>query len=99
MGIYRKLPVIVLECHDFRLQIRGLVMPMLYQSEKRKERLLQLDLSEDEISRLHAPVGLPIGSKTPSEIAISIIAQLSLVRNQNKFVEKENNYIDKSESS
>ncbi len=68
-------------------------------SEKRKERLRQLDLSEDEISRLHAPVGLPIGSKTPSEIAISIIAQLSLVRNQNKFVEKENNYIDKSESS
>ena len=66
-------------------------------SEKRKERLLQLDLSEDEIAKLHAPVGLPIGSKTPSEIAISILAQLSSVRNQNKNIKKENKKINKSE--
>ncbi|MCH8258342.1 MAG: XdhC family protein [Proteobacteria bacterium] len=49
-------------------------------SEKRRERLLQLDLSEDEISRLHAPVGLSIGSKTPGEIAIAILAQLTELR-------------------
>jgi len=49
-------------------------------SEKRRERLLQLDLSEDEISRLHAPVGLSIGSKTPAEIAIAILAQLTELR-------------------
>lgn len=49
-------------------------------SAKRRERLLQLDLSEDEIARLHAPVGLPIGSKTPAEIAISILAQLTALR-------------------
>jgi xanthine dehydrogenase accessory factor len=49
-------------------------------SAKRKERLLQLDLSEQEISRLHAPVGLAIGSKTPAEIAIAILAQLTALR-------------------
>lgn len=49
-------------------------------SAKRRERLLQLDLSEAEIDRLHAPVGLSIGSKTPAEIAISILAQLTELR-------------------
>ena len=49
-------------------------------SAKRRERLLQLDLSSAEIDRLHAPVGLDIGSKTPAEIAISIIAQLTALR-------------------
>ncbi|MEX2488651.1 MAG: XdhC family protein [Pseudomonadales bacterium] len=49
-------------------------------SAKRRERLLQLDLTEEEIARLHAPVGLPIGSKTPAEIAISILAQLTALR-------------------
>lgn len=49
-------------------------------SAKRRERLLQLDLSEQEISRLHAPVGLAIGSKTPAEIAIAILAQLTALR-------------------
>ena len=51
-------------------------------SAKRRERLLQLDLSEAEISRLHAPVGLPIGSKTPAEIAIAILAQLTALRSE-----------------
>jgi xanthine dehydrogenase accessory factor len=49
-------------------------------SASRRERLLQLDLSEEEIGRLHAPVGLPIGSKTPAEIAIAILAQLTALR-------------------
>lgn len=53
-------------------------------SAKRRERLLQLDLSEDEISKLHAPVGLPIGSKTPAEIAIAILAQLTALRAEQK---------------
>jgi xanthine dehydrogenase accessory factor len=51
-------------------------------SAKRKERLLQLDLTESEINRLHAPVGLPIGSKTPAEIAIAILAQLTALRSE-----------------
>lgn len=46
-------------------------------SAKRRERLAQLDLSPEQIDRLHAPVGLPIGSKTPPEIAIAILAELT----------------------
>ncbi len=51
-------------------------------SAARRERLLQLDLSPEEIDRLHAPVGLSIGSKTPAEIAISILAQLTALRSR-----------------
>lgn len=51
-------------------------------SESRRERLLQhFDLSRDEIDRLHGPVGLPIGSRTPPEIAIAILAEMISVRN------------------
>jgi xanthine dehydrogenase accessory factor len=53
-------------------------------SASRRERLAQLDLSEDEISRLDAPVGLSIGSKTPAEIAIAILAQLTALRSDLK---------------
>jgi len=45
-------------------------------SASRRERLRALELTEAEIGRLHAPIGLPIGSKTPPEIAIAIIAEL-----------------------
>jgi xanthine dehydrogenase accessory factor len=45
-------------------------------SASRRERLAALDLSDASIDRLHAPVGLPIGSKTPPEIAIAILAEL-----------------------
>ena len=45
-------------------------------SEKRRQRLPQLGLSESQIERLQAPVGLDIGSKTPPEIAIAILADL-----------------------
>ena len=58
---------------------------------------MQLDLSKAEIDRLHAPVGLPIGSKTPSEIAISIIAQLSSIRNQSKIIENKKRHSYRSE--
>ena len=42
----------------------------------RRERLHSLGLSEQKLDRLKAPVGINIGSHTPSEIAISIAAQL-----------------------
>lgn len=51
-------------------------------NSKRRERLRLFDLSEEQIARLHGPIGLYIGSKTPPEIAISILAEMTAVRNQ-----------------
>jgi xanthine dehydrogenase accessory factor len=48
---------------------------------KRKERLALFDLSSAEIDRLHGPIGLDIGSRTPAEIAVSILAEVIAVRN------------------
>src|SRR6516162_2330289 len=36
----------------------------------------ELELSDAERARIHTPVGLPIGAKTPAEIAVSIAAEL-----------------------
>ena len=47
---------------------------------KRKQRLAGFDLSQAELDRLHGPVGLRIGSKTPPEIAVSILAEMTAVR-------------------
>lgn len=44
---------------------------------KRVARLQEAGFSPDQIQRIHAPVGLNIGSKSPAEIAISIMAQLT----------------------
>jgi len=48
---------------------------------KRKERLALFDLTPAEIGRLHGPIGLDIGSRTPAEIAVSIMAEVIAVRN------------------
>lgn len=47
---------------------------------KRVERLEAAGLSAGEIARLHAPVGLAIGARSPAEIAVSILAQVTAVR-------------------
>ena len=49
-------------------------------SASRRERLLALDVSEADLAKLHAPIGLSIGSKTPPEIAIAILAEITAVR-------------------
>ena len=51
-------------------------------SKQRRKRLMQFDLSEKEIARLHGPVGLRIGGKTPPEIAVSILAEMTAVRHR-----------------
>lgn len=53
-------------------------------SAARRERLPELGLSEGEISRLHAPIGFRIHSRTPAEIAISIMAEVTAVRHSPK---------------
>ena len=50
-------------------------------SAKRRERLIELEVGQDQLDRLHAPIGIPIGSKTPPEIAISVVAQITSIRN------------------
>jgi xanthine dehydrogenase accessory factor len=47
---------------------------------QRRERLALFDLTPEEIGRLHGPVGLSIGSRTPPEIAVSILGHLIEVR-------------------
>lgn len=48
----------------------------------RKQRLAEhFDLTAEELARLHGPVGLFIGAKTPAEIAVSVMAQIVQVKN------------------
>jgi xanthine dehydrogenase accessory factor len=50
-------------------------------SHKRRERMMEhFDMSADEVDRLHGPIGLNLGGKTPPEIAVSILAEMTAVR-------------------
>jgi xanthine dehydrogenase accessory factor len=49
-------------------------------NDARRRRLREFDLSEAEIGRLRGPVGLYVGSKTPPEIAVAILAEMTAVR-------------------
>jgi xanthine dehydrogenase accessory factor len=83
---------IVALTHDPRIDDMGLMQalntPAFYvgamgstkTSAGRRARLRALDLTEAQVARLHAPIGLPIGSKTPPEIAIAILAEITAVR-------------------
>ncbi len=86
--------VIIALTHDPKLDdmalLEALKSPAFYvgalgsqaNNAKRRARLALFDLSSDEIARLHGPVGLDIGSRTPPEIAVSILAHLISCRNQ-----------------
>lgn len=45
-----------------------------------RERLLAAGFTEEDVGRIHSPIGLPIGGETPGEIAISVAAQLIACR-------------------
>jgi len=47
---------------------------------KRKERLAEVGVTEEMFARVHGPVGLNIGAKSPAEIAVSILGQIIEVR-------------------
>ena len=44
---------------------------------KRAERLRSMGASEADVGRIHAPIGLAIGAVSPSEIAVSIMAEIT----------------------
>ena len=61
-------------------------MGSLVTSNKRRERLLDLELNKKHIKKLHAPIGLDIHSRTPYEIAVSIAAQLIAERSNRPLI-------------
>jgi len=86
--------VVVALTHDPKLDDMALVdalnSPAFYvgalgsqlNSERRRARLQSLGLTAVQLQRLHAPVGLPIGSHTAPEIALSIMAEVTDLRNR-----------------
>ena len=50
-------------------------------SAERRKRLATFDLTPQQVARLHGPVGLSIGSRTPPEIALAILSDLIAARN------------------
>jgi xanthine dehydrogenase accessory factor len=55
---------------------------------RRRERLALFDLSPEEIARLHGPIGLHLGARTPAEIAVAILAEIVAVRHGVELVQK-----------
>ena len=67
-------------------------------SDSRRDRLRALDINADELDRLRAPVGLPIGSKTPPEIALSILAEITVIRKRLEAEETASSNVEESGS-
>jgi len=88
--------VIVTLTHDPRIDdmalLEALETPAWYvgalgsirTTRARLERLAALGITETQLQRLHAPVGLDIGSKTPWEIAVAIMAEITQLRRKHK---------------
>jgi len=49
-------------------------------NDRRRERLAELGLTPEAVARLHGPMGLAIGSRTPPEIALAVAAEMTAVR-------------------
>ena len=92
MGLDERCAVVALT-HDPKLDdlalLEALKSPAFYvgalgsraNNAKRRTRREEFDLTREQIARLHGPIGLYIGSRTPPEIAISILAEITAVKN------------------
>ena len=49
--------------------------------EKRRQRLQEAGIAPDILARLHGPIGLPLGGRSPEEIAVAILAEIVAARN------------------
>ncbi len=49
---------------------------------RRVQALKEMGLTDEQIQRIHAPIGLPINARTPEEIAVAIIAEIVAARNR-----------------
>ena len=92
MGLDERCAVVALT-HDPKLDdlalMEALKSPAFYvgalgsraNNAKRRVRLREFDVTEAQVARLHGPIGLYIGSRTPPEIAVSILAEITAVKN------------------
>lgn len=83
---------VVCVTHDPKLDdlalIEALKTPAFYiaaigsrrNNERRRERLLEFDLTRKEVDRMRGPAGLSIGALTPPEIALAIVAEMTAMR-------------------
>lgn len=58
----------------------GVVVTLTHDPKLDDMALQQLGLSPVQLARLHGPVGLPIGSNTPAEIAVAVMAGIIAAR-------------------
>jgi xanthine dehydrogenase accessory factor len=45
-------------------------------TEARNERLREQGITDEQLARVHAPIGLRIGSRSPEEVAVAIAAEI-----------------------
>ena len=71
------------QCLDFAVGTKAKYIGMIGSKKKVKEvkeRLLQKGISQQQLDRVYAPIGIGIGAETPEEIAISILAEIIKVK-------------------
>jgi xanthine dehydrogenase accessory factor len=87
---------VVVLTHDAKLDLPALQIALNSQASyvgaigsrtttaERKEELARMGVTEEQLARLHSPIGLRIGARTPAEIAVSIMAEIVAERRKSR---------------